>query len=84
MSACYAIVKAQGKKFLVVKAEVIPQPAYSAQLTAELVVLTEACLLAEEKCVTIYTESAYVHNVCHLFGSLWKNQGFKKTDGSPI
>ena len=60
----------------------IPKPA-STQL-AELVGLTEACLLAEGKRVTIYTDSAYVHNVCHLFGSVWKNQGFKKTDGSHI
>lgn len=67
---------------MVVKAEIIPQPA-SAQL-AELVGLTDSCLLAEGKRVTIYTDSAYAHNVCHLFGSVWKNRGFKKTDGSPI
>ncbi len=82
LSAGYAVVKAQGTEFVVEKAEVIPQPA-SAQL-AELVGLTEACLLAEDKKVTIYTDSAYAHNVCHLFGSVWKNRGFKKTDGSPI
>ena len=82
LSAGYAVVKAQGTGFVVEKAEVIPQPA-SAQL-AELVGLTEACLLAEGKRVTIYTDSAYAHNVCHLFGSVWKNRGFKKTDGSPI
>ena len=34
--------------------------------------------------MTIYTDSAYAHNVCHLFGAVWKNRGFKKTDGSPI
>lgn len=34
--------------------------------------------------MTIYTDSAYAHNVCHLFGSVWKSRGFKKTDGSPI
>ncbi|KAL6475706.1 hypothetical protein MHYP_G00167460 [Metynnis hypsauchen] len=82
LSAGYAIVKAQGTGFVVEKAEIEPQPA-SAQL-AELVGLTEACLLAEGKRVTIYTDSAYAHNVCHLFGSVWKNRGFKKTDGSPI
>lgn len=82
LSAGYAIVEAQGLDFVVVKAEKIPQPA-SAQL-AELMRLTEACLLAEGKKVTIYTDSAYAHNVCHLFGSVWKNRGFKKTDGSPI
>lgn len=82
LSAGYAIVEAQGTEFVVVKAETIPQPA-SAQL-AELVGLTEACLLAEGKRVTIYTDSAYAHNVCHLFGAVWKNRGFKKTDGSLI
>ncbi|XP_030580076.1 uncharacterized protein LOC115776499 [Archocentrus centrarchus] len=82
LSAGYAVVKAQGLDFVVEKAEVIPQPA-SAQL-AELVALTEACLLAEGKRVTIYTDSAYAHNVCHLFGAVWKSRGFRKTDGSPI
>lgn len=53
--------------FVVVKAETIPQPG-SAQL-AELVWLTEACLFAEGKKVT-YTDSAYTHNVCHLFGDV--------------
>lgn len=82
LSAGYAIVESQGSDFVVVKAETIPQPA-SAQL-AELVGLTEACLLAEGKKVTIYTDSAYAHNVCHLFGAVWKSRGFKKTNGSPI
>lgn len=82
LCAGYAVVKAQGTGFVVEKAEVIPQPA-SAQL-AELVGLTEACLLADGQRVTIYTDSAYAHNVCHLFGAVWKGRGFKKTDGSPI
>ncbi len=55
LSAGYVIVKAQGSDFVAEKAEVIPQPA-SAQL-AELVGLTEACLLAEGKRVTVYTDS---------------------------
>ncbi|XP_013856432.1 uncharacterized protein LOC106512336, partial [Austrofundulus limnaeus] len=80
--AGYAVVKASGDQFETVKAEIVPQPA-SAQL-AELVGLTEACLLAEGRKVTIYTDSAYAHNVCHLFGAVWRNRGFKKTDGSPI
>jgi len=32
----------------------------------------------------VYTDSAYAHGVCHLFGAIWKMRGFKKTDGSPI
>lgn len=82
LSTGYAIVKPQGPDFVIVKAETIPQPA-SVQL-AELVGLTEACLLAEGKTVTIYANSAYAHNVCHLFEAVWKSRGFKKTDGSPI
>lgn len=62
-----------------VKVELVPQPA-SAQL-AELVGLTEACLLAEGKRVTIYTDSAYAHNVCHLFASVWKIEGLRRQMG---
>ncbi|XP_061127087.1 uncharacterized protein LOC133146985 [Syngnathus typhle] len=82
LCAGYAVIQAHGAEFVTIKAEVIPQPA-SAQL-AELVGLTEACLLAEGKRVTVYTDSAYAHSVCHLFGAVWRNRGFKKTDGSPI
>lgn len=55
MSVGYAIMEPHGSDFVVVKADTIPQPA-SAQL-AELGGLTEACLLAEGKKVTIYTDS---------------------------
>ena len=33
--------------------------------------------------MNIYTDSAYAHSVCHLFGAVWKMRGFRKTDGSP-
>ena len=52
----------------------------SAQL-AELKVLTEAC---KNKVANIYTESAYANGVCHLFSAVWKQRGFKKSDGTPI
>ncbi|KAL2076356.1 hypothetical protein ACEWY4_028057 [Coilia grayii] len=55
----------------------------SAQL-AELKALTEACLLADSQHATIFTDSAYAHNVCHVHGAHWKQRGFKKSDGSPI
>lgn len=29
-------------------------------------------------------DSSYAHGVCHLFRSLWKQRGFKKTDGTPV
>ncbi|KAK0136998.1 Gag-Pol polyprotein [Merluccius polli] len=43
-----------------------------------------ACQEGAGKIVNIYTDSAYAHGVCHLFGAVWKMRGFKKTDGSPI
>ena len=55
----------------------------SAQL-AELKALTEACSLAAGKRATVHTDSAYSHNVCHVYGAQWKQRGFKKSDGSPI
>ena len=82
LSAGYAVVQAQGSEFVTAKAEVVPQPC-SAQL-AELIALTEACLMAEGKRVNIYTDSSYAMNVCHLFGAVWKSRGFKSADGSPI
>lgn len=42
---------------------------------AELRALTEACKLAKGKAANIYTDSAYAHGVCFLFGALWKQRG---------
>ncbi len=55
----------------------------SAQL-AELKALTAACQLAKGQTANILTDSAYAHGVCHLFGAVWKQRGFKKSDGTPI
>ena len=70
LGAGYAIVRAQGSEFVVEKGALVPQPT-SAQL-AKVVRLTEACLLAAGKQVTICTDLAYAHNECHLFGAVWK------------
>lgn len=64
------------------KTELVPQPC-SAQ-KAELKALIEACNLPTGKAANIYTDSAYAYGVCHLFGAVWKQRGFKKTDGLPI
>jgi len=56
---------------------------YSAQ-AAELVVLTEACELMTDKCVTINTDSPYAFGVTLDFGALWKHRNFWKSDGHPI
>ncbi len=78
----YAVVRKDGDKFVTVISQHCVQPC-SAQL-AELKALTVACELAKRQTVNIFTDSAYAHGVCHLFGAVWKQRGFKKTDGSPI
>lgn len=80
--AGYAVVRKEGENFNPVVVQHCEQPC-SAQL-AELKALTKACVLGEDKIVNIYTDSAYAHGVCHLFGAIWKQRGFKKTDGTPI
>ena len=83
LKAGYAVVElAAHGAFATLKADVCQQPC-SAQ-KAELIALTEACQLAKDKTVNIYTDSSYAHGVFHLFGSLWRSRGFRKTDGSPI
>lgn len=44
--------------------------------TAELVALTEECKLAENKSVTIYTDSGYAFGVTHDIGVLWQHRTF--------
>ncbi|XP_054648258.1 uncharacterized protein LOC129190003 isoform X1 [Dunckerocampus dactyliophorus] len=80
--AGFAVIKQEGSDFVTIKAESCIQPC-SAQL-AELKALTEACRMAKGKTANVYTDSAYAHGVCHLFGAVWKQRGYKKSDGSPI
>lgn len=80
--AGFAVVQRDGDNFTPVLSQHCEQPC-SAQL-AELKALTEACILAKNKAANIYTDSAYAHGVCHLFGAVWKQRGFKKSDGTPI
>ncbi len=80
--AGFAIIRRANDDFVPVVVQQCEQPC-SAQL-AELKALTEACKLAKDQTVNIYTDSAYAHGVCHLFGAVWKQRGFKKSDGTPI
>ena len=82
LRAGYAIIQSKGKKFEVVKSELIPQPC-SAQ-RSELIALKEACLLAAGKRASLYSDSAYAISVCMLHGTTWKNRGFQRTDGEPL
>jgi len=68
LSAGYAVVKAQGTGFVVEKVEVVPQPA-SAQF-AELVGLTEVCLLAEGCSVSCQVFKSRGHKQVGTFGSI--------------
>ncbi len=78
----YSVVKSDKEEFVTVISQHCVQPC-SAQL-AELKALTAACQLAKGKTANIFTDSAYAHGVCHLFGAVWKQRGFKKSDGTPI
>lgn len=50
---------------------------------AELKAVTTVCQLAKGQIVSIITDSAYAHGVCHRFVAVWKQCGFKKHDGMP-
>lgn len=51
---------------------------------AELIALTRACILAENKAVTIYTDSKYAFSTGHDFSKIWEKQGFVTTAGKQI
>lgn len=51
---------------------------------AELHALTQACVLAANHSVNIYTDSRYAFGVVHDFGFLWKQRGFLTATGTPI
>ena len=59
-------------------------PAHLSSQAAELFALTRACILAEGKTVTIYTDSKYGFSVCHDFYAIWKHRGFLTSTGKPI
>lgn len=53
----------------------------SAQL-AELKALTVACKLGEDKVCNIFTYSSYPFGVCQMYGVIWPQRGFVRTDGT--
>lgn len=40
--------------------------------------------MAKNKTANVFTDSAYAHGVCHMYGAIWRQRGFKKTDSTPI
>ncbi|XP_034630793.1 uncharacterized protein LOC117879629 [Trachemys scripta elegans] len=76
--AGYAVCSA----YAVIESAFLPS-VFSSQV-AELVVLTRACILAQDQAVTIYTDSHDAFGVVHDYGLLWKYRGFLTSTGSPI
>ncbi|XP_040289708.1 uncharacterized protein LOC121002336 [Bufo bufo] len=59
------------------------RPDQSAQ-EAELIALTEACLIAKDSTANIYTDSRYAFGVVHDFGVIWKARDYITAAGTPI
>lgn len=56
--------------------EIACLPQHLSAQTEELFVLAQACILAKDKSVNIYTDSRFAFGVVHDFGTLWKMCGF--------
>ncbi|XP_072909008.1 uncharacterized protein [Hemitrygon akajei] len=80
--AGFSVVQQDQSSYKIIRMESCPQPC-STQLV-EIKALTAACEMMEGEKVDIYTDSAYAHGVCHLFGAVWKQRGFLKSSGDPI
>lgn len=51
---------------------------------AELIAITEACKIAKDKTVNIYTDSAYAVQAVHVDLCHWKRKGFVTSAGTPV
>ncbi|XP_014823266.1 PREDICTED: uncharacterized protein LOC106903790 isoform X2 [Poecilia mexicana] len=56
---------------------------HSAQ-AAELIALTRACELAEDKHLTVYTDSQYVFSTLFYFAKQWERRGMTTSTGKPV
>ncbi|CAN2390547.1 genomic stop codons, partial [Pristimantis euphronides] len=68
--------------FGTLKSEALPA-GMSAQ-EAELVALTEACVMAKDLAVNIYTDSRYAFGVARDYGPIWQSRNFVGASGKPI
>ncbi len=66
----------------VVESGALP-PTCSAQ-TAELYAVVRACEIFKDKAVTLHTDSQYVFGAVHHHARIWKNRGFKTSQGSTL
>ncbi|XP_072568771.1 uncharacterized protein [Paramormyrops kingsleyae] len=82
LQAGYAVVARQGQDYVTLKADRLGR-AESAQ-RAEVIAVVEALKLAEEKEVTIYSDSAYAVGAVHVELSQWLRAGFLTAGNKPI
>jgi ribonuclease HI len=83
--AGYAIILAQNKDPSLPSHKVIealPLPPQTSSQQAELIVLTQALTLAQEK-ISIYTDSKYAY-IIHSNILIWRERGFLTQCGNPI
>nr|XP_023654841.1 uncharacterized protein LOC111837203 [Paramormyrops kingsleyae] len=66
----------------VLEANALP-PTCSAQ-AAELYAVIRACELYKDRSLTIYTDSQYVFGAVHHHSKVWKNRGFKTSQGTSL
>ncbi|XP_042637604.1 ribonuclease H-like [Orycteropus afer afer] len=66
----------------IIWADALP-PGTSTQ-KAELIALAEALERAEGKRLTVYTDSHYAYATLHILGSIYRECGFKNTEGREI
>lgn len=67
--------------------EVLAFGALSSETSAqqdELITLTKACELANNKTANIYTDSRYAFGTVHDFRAGWQQRGFLMSAGTPI
>ncbi|XP_042638998.1 ribonuclease H-like [Orycteropus afer afer] len=66
----------------IIWADALP-PGISAQKT-ELIALMEALERAEGKRLTVYTDSLYAYVALHIHGAIYRECGFRNTEGREI
>nr|XP_021152046.1 uncharacterized protein LOC110363535 [Columba livia] len=64
--------------------EAKPLPPNTSSQKAELITLTRALELSENKEVNIWTDSKYAFRVVHVHGALWKERGLLSSQGTNI
>ncbi|XP_026707282.1 uncharacterized protein LOC113481655 [Athene cunicularia] len=61
-----------------------PLPMNTSAQKAEIIALTRALELAQDKTVNIYTDSNYAFGVVHAHGAIWKERGLLNSQGKHI